>query len=240
MKDQEFKYLINSKLKKIEVNKYKIKSDEAKLNQHLNNITSNNILGFKKKLIDNNLSYNLFLEDIETEFKWQRLVYTLYLEKINVNDTEIKNEIQKIQNTSITEFNLEKFDIINKNNFENFSMKLKKDIDKFNFEKSLQDLDKNNFTVKQSNLGWLNQKVLSERIYNEIKNLKINEISNPIIDENTITYLKIKNKRTSRLDTPNIDKQKEIISNKKKNELLKMYSNNHLSKVKSNVLIEIK
>ena len=240
LKDQEFKYLINSKLKKIEVNKYKIKSDEAKLNQHLNNITSNNILGFKKKLIDNNLSYNLFLEDIETEFKWQRLVYTLYLEKINVNDTEIKNEIQKIQNTSITEFNLEKFDIINKNNFENFSMKLKKDIDKFNFEKSLQDLDKNNFTVKQSNLGWLNQKVLSERIYNEIKNLKINEISNPIIDENTITYLKIKNKRTSRLDTPNIDKQKEIISNKKKNELLKMYSNNHLSKVKSNVLIEIK
>ena len=169
LKDQEFKYLINSKLKKIEVNKYKIKSDEAKLNQHLNNITSNNILGFKKKLIDNNLSYNLFLEDIETEFKWQRLVYTLYLEKINVNDTEIKNEIQKIQNTSITEFNLEKFDIINKNNFENFSMKLKKDIDKFNFEKSLQDLDKNNFTVKQSNLGWLNQKVLSERIYNEIK-----------------------------------------------------------------------
>ena len=240
LKDQEFKYLINSKLKKIEVNKYKIKSDEAKLNQHLNNITSNNILGFKKKLIDNNLSYNLFLEDIETEFKGQRLVYTLYLEKINVNDTEIKNEIQKIQNTSITEFNLEKFNIINKNNFENFSMKLKKDIDKFNFEKSLQDLDKNNFTVKQSNLGWLNQKVLSERIYNEIKNLKINEISNPIIDENTITYLKIKNKRTSRLDTPNIDKQKEIISNKKKNELLKMYSNNHLSKVKSNVLIEIK
>ena len=115
----------------------------------MNNITSNNILGFKKKLIDNNLSYNLFLEDIETEFKWQRLVYTLYLEKINVNDTEIKNEIQKIQNTSITEFNLEKFDIINKNNFENFSMKLKKDIDKFNFEKSLQDLDKNNFTVNK-------------------------------------------------------------------------------------------
>lgn len=239
LKKKEFNYLVNSKLKKIEVEKYKINSDKAKINQHLNNITSNNVNEFKKKFIENNLNYNLFYEDIENEFKWQRLVYTLYLEKINVDDLQMDNEIKNI---TYLEFNLQRFDIIlNKDvNLENFAQNVQKLIDKNDFEKSITNLNRDSFTVKKSELGWLGEKVLSEKIYLKIKDLKIGTVSSPIIEKNLITYLKVKNKRNSSLNKLNFEKEKEKISNIKKNELLKMYSNNHLSKVKSNILIEIK
>ena len=66
------------------------------------------------------------------------------------------------------------------------------------------------------------------------------EISEPIMRQNSILFLKINETRIEKLDKKSIsDLQKKII-NQKKNELFNLYSMSHLSKLKNNSLIEYK
>ena len=46
-KNQAVLSLINTKLKKNEISKFKIKADEKSVQQQLQNISSNNLVGFK-------------------------------------------------------------------------------------------------------------------------------------------------------------------------------------------------
>ena len=45
-------------------------------------------------------------------------------------------------------------------------------------------------------MGWINTKVLSKNIETIVKKLKINQISEPIIETNSILFLKLNNKRS--------------------------------------------
>ena len=74
--------LINLKLKKIELLKYKIKKDEGRINSYLKSISGNNIQNFKNKFFENNLDFELFLDEVDTEIRWQQLIYTLYGKKL--------------------------------------------------------------------------------------------------------------------------------------------------------------
>ena len=78
--------LINLKLKKIELSKYKIKKDEGRINSYLKSISGNNIQNFKNKFFENNLDFELFLDEVDTEIRWQQLIYSLYGKKININE----------------------------------------------------------------------------------------------------------------------------------------------------------
>ena len=105
--------LIQLKLKKIELAKYNFKVDQNKLNSYLNKITSNNILELENKFKVNNLDYQLFRE-INTELKWQNLIYQLYSNKIKINESLIDKEIQNIiQNQKkVTEFRIAEIEIL--------------------------------------------------------------------------------------------------------------------------------
>ena len=70
--------LIQLKLKKIELSKYNYQSDKVQINQYLERISSNNIPELNKKFVRNNISYDLFLEELEIENKWQKLIFNLY------------------------------------------------------------------------------------------------------------------------------------------------------------------
>ena len=81
LKKASLDQLIKLKLKKIELKTYKFKKEEVKINSYLNSISANDITGLKKKFEKNDLSFNLFLDEIDTEFKWQKLIYKLYSKK---------------------------------------------------------------------------------------------------------------------------------------------------------------
>ena len=66
--------LINMKLKKFEIEKYKIKPDLNNINSYLKKISSNDIESLKKKFIDNSIDYQIFLNEIEVELAWQKLI----------------------------------------------------------------------------------------------------------------------------------------------------------------------
>ena len=55
----------------------------------------------------------------------------------------------------------------------------------------------------------------------------------------SVLFLKLNDKKTSKLKSLNeVEIKKQIISNKK-NELFNLYSNSHLSKLKNNIYLEL-
>ena len=70
--------------------------------------------------------------------------------------------------------------------------------------------------------------------------MQINEITDPIIDQNRILFLKLNDKR--KLKTENIDANllRKNLVNRKKNELYNLYSRSHLSKLRNTTSIEYK
>ena len=78
LKRQSLESLIQLKLKKIELLKHEINYNSEQMTLYLNQISSNDIDGLKSKFKINNLDYELFYKQVETQLKWQRLIYKLY------------------------------------------------------------------------------------------------------------------------------------------------------------------
>ena len=104
-----------------------------------------------------------------------------------------------------------------------------------------QTLIKYNESLNKDNLGdlgWVNSKSLSKNILLAIKNLKLDEVSKPIVVGNNLLYLKVIDKRESKIIKINIEEIKKNIIDTKKNQRFSLYSNSHLSKLKNLTTIE--
>ena len=90
----------------------------------------------------------------------------------------------------------------------------------------------------KSELGWVNESILSNLIIDKIKNLKKGEISPPIVIANSMIFLKLNDMRESSTKNIDLKKLKNDILNQKQNEILSLYYKNYLSKLRNNTLIE--
>tara|TARA_Y100000389_G_scaffold45883_1_gene40757 strand:- start:2565 stop:3491 length:927 start_codon:yes stop_codon:yes gene_type:complete len=235
--------LINMKLKKFEIEKYKIKPDLNNINSYLKKISSNDIGSLKKKFIDNSIDYQIFLNEIEVELAWQKLIYTRYSKKVKIEDNLINNELQKLLNKKEkqSEYKLSEIQIeITEKNKDIIINQVMKDIDTIGFEKTAKKLSMTSTAINNGNLGWINSKSLSKQMIDILGKMKINEVSKPIIKLNNVMFLKITDKRSVEINSQNIDDLKKNIINNKTNELFKLYSNNHLSKIKSSSFIKFR
>ena len=70
--------------------------------------------------------------------------------------------------------------------------------------------------------------------------MNLGEVSEPIMNSDTILFLKIDDKRLIKKKKLDENDLKERIRNKRKNELFNLYSNSYLSKLKNTSLIEYK
>ena len=73
-----------------------------------------------------------------------------------------------------------------------------------------------------------------------ISKMKVGEVSQPLIQTNGIIILKLLDQKKINIDKIDLSELRKKIVKNKKNQLLSLYSNNHLSKLKNNALIEIK
>ena len=99
-KVQAFKSLINIKLKKQEVNNHKMKlKKNEQVISYLNNLASKyntDAQGLEDIFIENNLDFELYLNEIMIEFAWQKLIFSFFSDRIILNDKEINDEINLI------------------------------------------------------------------------------------------------------------------------------------------------
>ncbi len=242
-KNAAIKSLINVKLKKFEIEKYKIKPDLNNINSHLNKISSNNIEALKKKFTDNSIDYQIFLDELEVEFAWQQLIYLRYNKKVKIDENLINNELQELikNGKEQNEYKLSEIEIeITEENKDKVVNDVMKEINSIGFENTARKLSISSTAMNNGNLGWINSKSLSKQMSDILIKMKINEISKPIRKLNNVLFFKITDKRIVKGNNLNINDIKKNLINNKTNELFKLYSNNHLSKIRSSSFIKFR
>jgi len=247
-KQQALQQLIDYKLKKSEVLKFNIQVDNnEQINNYLKNISAKyqtDKEGMKIIFKNNSLDFKLYLNEIKTEFDWQKLIYRKFGNKLALDEKEINNELNnliKLQK-NFQEYKLAEIEIPLKNNLEDKEtiLLVNNQIKEIGFEKAALKYSVSTSAIEGGNLGWINSKSLSDEILNIIKTMSVGDLSKPIIRTNTATILKLLDKKSKNINEIDLDKLRNQIINSKKNELLSLYSNNYLSKIKNSALIELK
>jgi len=244
LKEQSLNDLIFQKLKKIELERFNFKDDKTQINNYLRTISSNNIDLLKEKFKQSDTDFDLYLEEIEINFKWQKFIYKFYSNKIELDENSIQLELKKIieNKSDLEEFRISEIEIsdYNKSESEKIITNIKRQIEENGFENTALKISNSSTASKKGDLGWINGKSLSEQIYKILNKMKIGDISNPIKRQDSILFLKLNDKRVSKVDDIDIEKLKNRIINQKKNELFNLYSRSHLSKLKNTSFIDYK
>lgn len=242
LKKQALDFLIKQKLKKIELSKYNLKVDQQKITSYLNSISSNNINGLKEKFLISGIDFQLFYEELEIDFLWQKYIYQVYSKKIEIDEKNINQELKNLlrNQTDVKQFRISEIEIYLNNDLSDQKkiMNIKEQINKYGFEATAIKYSISSTASNKGDLGWLNAKSLNKKIFNLITNIKVGEVTEPLITSNSALFLKLNDKKISKVENVNIDELKINLINRKKNEMFNLYSRSLLSKLKNNSLIE--
>ena len=242
LKRKSLEDLIQNRLKKIELKKYNLAKDSARINSYLNSISSNNITDLESLFKKNNADFRIFVEDIDLEFKWRLLIYNMYSKKIEIDQDNLNKQVSRIiqnQNSSV-KYNLSEIEILS-NNDDLDSEKIflvKNEIKNSSFEDAVVKFSISPSANNMGLLGWVNSESMSNEILRALNKLKIGQISNPIKKQNKIVFLKLNDKKMSNYDNTNVDELKAELIEQKKNELFILYSSSLLSKLRNTKFIE--
>ena len=194
--------------------------------------------------MNNGINYDQYLEDVNIEYSWQRLIINLYASQIKIDEKQIINELNEIikKENFIDEFNLAEIELSYNNNSEKEKLikDIKKNIIEFGFENAAINFSISSSASNGGNLGWINSKSLSKQIKDIISSMKVGDVSKPIFQQDRILFLKLDDTREISLNTNDIEKFKNKIIDQKKNELFNLYSKSHLSKLRNVSYIEFK
>ena len=232
--------IIREKIKKIEISKY---FKEIKLNEEYSDILLKNMylrLGieslnqFKLYLKD----YDLDVEDVEKKITidalWNELIIEKYANRISINKEKIKQEITKNKNLQSKEYHLFEiiFDVKNKNEIEEKYNEINKSINEIGFKNSASIYSFSQSAKIGGDIGWVNENSLNNKIKDNIINLRIGEISKPIILSSGILVLKINDIKNYEINYEN-ELKKAI--NYERNRQLNQYSKIYFNKIKKNL-----
>ena len=244
-KREAVNFLINSKLKKEEILKFNTAPNNESVSRYLNNISSKyntDTSGLKKIFIDNNISYELFLDEVKTEFAWQQLIFNSHRKKIKLNEKEIDEELNQIitKQKQAEEYNLAEIEVLLENNVNDKKKieEIKNQINEIGFEDTAIKYSTSLSALEGGNLGWIASQSLSNIILNSVKEMKPGDVTEPIFQSETAIFIKLLDKRKISFNDINLEKMKSQIISQKKNELLNLFSNSYLSKIKNSTLIQ--
>ena len=239
--------LINYKIKNAELSKFNIDINQLAVLNHLKNISlklnidQNNLQSFFE---NNQINYEKYVEEIKTEFLWQKLIFEIYSNKLNIDENEIISELNETikNNNTIEQYRLAEIEAIfdTPTQKSNLIIEIEKSISENGFETTANRFSSSSTSINGGDLGWISSSGLSEELLKILSKLKLGENSKAIIQVNKIIFLKFLEKRNIKNNEKmDIEKLKLSLVNKKRNELLKLYSNNHLSKKRNSTLINL-
>ena len=242
IKKQSIDSLVQKKIKEIELERFDYQISQNRINDYLKNISVNYSISLQEKFRQNDINFDIFLNEIKTQLKWQQHILNIYSPKIEINQEAVNLEMNNIlkEKKSITEFRLSEVQISINNN-EMDKSKIENLIDLINeigFENTALKFSTSSTSEIKGDLGWINSNSLSKNILKIVNNLNVGEISQPIIRQGSATILKLMDKKKSDIENVNKDNLRKNIINNKKNELFNLYSKSLLSKLKNTTLIE--
>lgn len=240
-KNQAIKNLINRKIKSKEVKKYKIEEyDKTQYNAYLDNLdkTLANNFGLRSYFKNYNLNYDVFLNSVIVELKWNRLILQLYKNQVKINPQEVENELNSLLKSYQSKKRYELSEIqLSKQEFSSEKyLEVSNFIKKNGFKEAAKTYSISETKKNDGKLGIFDEDQLNEKVFNLVSKLNEGSFTEPIeIDEYVnIFYLERIIATEESLD---IEIEKEKIINKKKEEKLKLFSSSHFANLESSLKI---
>ena len=229
-----------------EIEKFNITINELAIENHMQKIANNlNIdpAELKKYFELSRINYEQYRKEVEIEFLWQKLITQLYSSKIDIDNDQLDKQVLEIYKNKekITEFKLAELEINYDKKTKNELIKeIKNSFERIGFSETVVKYSISNSALNKGEIGWVSSKVISNELIDKIEKLKIGEISSEIIGAETLVFYKMLDKRFVKdVVKTDINQIRKKILKKKKNELLNLYSNSHLSKKKNNTVIKL-
>ena len=247
IKNLTLKKLIDNKLKQNELKKYGLKKkNKSAIDSHMKRVSKNlnvKYIDLKNFFKLNNIDYDTYIKEVETEYLWQRLIVEIYSSKIKIDDKDIYLEANDLINkkVKVVEFKLAEIEV----NFEGESKidlinEIKESINSIGFSNTAKKYSISSSALTGGKIGWINSNSINNNLIGKLINLNKGEISDEIISTNNLIFYKMLDRRVKEIsDNLDIKKIKDEIIAKKQNDLLNLYSSSHLSKKKNNTSIEI-
>ena len=186
----------------------------------------------------------MYKKEIETEFLWQNLIFTLFSKKIIIDEKEVNKELKKNyrENKGVIEYELAEIEILSENVSEdqNKIKEINEQIILNGFKNTAIKYSVSPNAFEGGNIGWISEASLSEKVLKLLQKINSGEITKPIYQSNTILFIKLLNKRLIKINELDLEKIKQNIILSKKNEQLNLFSNSHLSQVRKKYLVEMK
>jgi len=233
--------LVRDKIKKIEIMK---NFKNLKIDQKYEDILIKDIylklgLDNKDQFIEYLKEYDLklknIIEKITINALWNDLIIRKYSAKIEINEKKIKNKIDLINQQTTRDFLLSEivYEVKNKEEINKKFIKIKKSIKDIGFENTVSLFSISASAKTGGNIGWVNEKSLSQDILKNIEKMEGN-LTQPIILPNSILMLKINEikKATLKIDY-DIELKKAI--DYERNKQLNQYSIIYFNRIKKNL-----
>ena len=234
--------IIKNKVKENELRKFFKKFDVDK--KYLDEITIKyfdkfdiySIEELQNLLQKNNLSLEEIQKKITIQILWNNLIFQKFSKNVKIDKKLIKKEISKKEIQE--EFLISEivFNIKENETLEKKLIIIKNEIIKNNFSNAAILYSISDTAINGGKVGWVSLNSLSKKIRDQLNNLKVGEITNPIQIPGGFIILKIENKKENIVKI-NIEKEFEKIIKIKTNEQLNQFSNIYFNKVKKNILI---
>ena len=229
--------IIKRTIKQIEVEKYKtIKFNKFDLKNELQHLASNLNMSldiFEKTFESNGIKFSSVIKRLETELKWNTLIFELYKNRLSINIGEIEDQLKLMQNRKKTYEYLISEIIIRPVTTEKLKSKIeeiKNKIEIEGFEKVAMDLSISETALKGGNLGWVNENVLTKKFKSIIINTPVGKISEPVLLPQGILLFKIRDKKQLE-ESQSLEKTKNKIVDAEKTKILNMFSLSHYDKL---------
>ena len=236
------KSLIREKIKEIElirilkIIKVEDKFFEKLLIDYFKTYNIKTISDFDDFFLSYDINPNLIKKKISIEILWNQLIYTKFKENIKIDKETIKNEIRK--NTKKKEFLLSEilFNIDQDEKLDSKFSLLEKKINDKGFSQTALSYSVSDTANKGGKLGWISETIMSPKIKETIKKIKIGNYTKPMVIPGGFLILKIEDIRE--VDN-NSDLNAEInkVVKDKTNEQLNQFSNIYFNKIKKDVTI---
>ena len=233
--------LVRDKIKKIEIMK---NFKNLKIDQKYEDILIKDIylklgLDNKDQFIEYLKEYDLklknIIEKITISALWNDLIIRKYSAKIEINEKKIKNKIDLINQQTTRDFLLSEivYEVENKEEINKKFIEIKKSIKDIGFENTVSLFSISASAKTGGNIGWVNEKSLSQDILKNIEKMEGN-LTQPIILPNSILMLKINEikKSTLKIDY-DIELKKAI--DYERNKQLNQYSIIYFNRIKKNL-----
>ena len=234
--------LIREKIKEIELKKLlkEIEVEEKFLNNLLINyfkfINIKTISEFEKFFISQDIDPNLIKKKISIEILWNQFIYSKFKQNVKIDRKSIQNELSN--NVKKKEFLLSEI-LFNINENEKLNDKivlLKKEINEKGFSQTALSYSISDTSSKGGKLGWVSETIMSQKIKNEVKKIKVGDHTNPIVIPGGFLIIKIEDIR-EKDNSSDLNNEIEKIIKDKTNEQLNQFSNIYFNKIKKDMVI---